>query len=123
MTWQAILILIYQIIVIATIIHVVMDNRQPSKTMAWAMVIYFVPVAGVVAYLFFGINTRRERMVSSRSMDQLTKRSMLEFVEQRNLQLPEAHRSVMDLFVNQSFSLPFNNNKVEILTSGYDFVP
>ena len=29
----------------------------------------------------------------------------------------------MDLFVNQSFSLPFNNNKVEILTSGYDFVP
>ena len=42
MTWQAILILIYQIIVIATIIHVVMDNRQPSKTMAWAMVIYFV---------------------------------------------------------------------------------
>ena len=123
MTWQTILIIIYQIIVIATVIHVVMDNRQPSKTMAWAMVIYFVPVVGVVAYLFFGINTRRERMVSSRSMDQLTKRSMLEFVEQRNLQLPEAHRSVMDLFVNQSFSLPFNNNKVEILTSGYDFLP
>ena len=123
MTWQTILFIIYQIIVVATIIHVVMDNRQPSKTMAWAMVIYFVPVAGVVAYLFFGINTRRERMVSSRSMDQLTKRSMLEFVEQHGLQLPEAHRSVMDLFVNQSFSLPFNNNKVEILTSGYDFVP
>ena len=123
MTWQTVLFLIYQVIVIATIIHVVMDNRQPSKTMAWAMVIYFVPVVGVVAYLFFGINTRRERMVSSRSMDQLTKRSMLEFVEQRDLQLPEAHRSVMDLFVNQSFSLPFNNNKVDILTSGYDFVP
>ena len=123
MTWQTVLFIIYQIIVIATIIHVVMDNRQPSKTMAWAMVIYFVPVVGVVAYLFFGINTRRERMVSSRSMDQLTKRSMLEFVEQHGLQLPEAHRSVMDLFVNQSFSLPFNNNKVEILTSGYEFVP
>ena len=123
MTWQTILFIIYQIIVVATIIHVVMDNRQPSKTMAWAMVIYFVPVVGVVAYLFFGINTRRERMVSSRSMDQLTTRSMLEFVEQHDLQLPEAHRSVMDLFVNQSFSLPFNNNKVEIMTSGYDFVP
>ena len=123
MTWQTILFIIYQIVVVATIIHVVMDNRQPSKTMAWAMVIYFVPVVGVVAYLFFGINTRRERMVSSRSMDQLTKRSMLEFVEQHDLQLPEAHRSVVDLFVNQSFSLPFNYNKVDILISGYDFVP
>ena len=112
---------IYQVIVILAIIHVVMDNRQPVKTMAWALVIYFVPIVGIVLYLLFGVNTRRERMVSRRSMDQLTKRSMLSFVEQHDLQLPEVHKPVIDLFVNESFSLPFNNNKVEILTSGYDF--
>lgn len=123
MSWHSLILLIYQIIVVATIIHVVMDNRQPSKTMAWGMVIFFVPVVGIVAYLFLGVNTRRERMVSQRSMDQLTRRSMSGFIEQGNLQLPEVSRPIIDLFINQSFSLPFNNNKVEILTDGYDFFP
>ena len=34
-----IIFLIYQIIAIAAVIHVIMDNRQPAKTMAWALVI------------------------------------------------------------------------------------
>ena len=38
-----------RIIAIAAIIHVVLDNRQPAKTMAWALVIYFLPIFGVVA--------------------------------------------------------------------------
>ena len=123
MSWQTILFIIYQIIAITAILHVVMDNRQPAKTMAWAMVIYFVPVAGIIAYLLFGVNTRRERMISQRSMDQLTRRSLSGFAEQSDLQLPEAWHPVIDLFVNQSFSLPFNNNKVDILANGYEFFP
>jgi len=112
---------VYQVIVVLTIIHVVMDNRQPVKTMAWALVIYFVPVAGIVLYLFFGVNTRKERLVSRRSMDQLTKRSMLGFVEQHDLRLPEQQKPLIDLFVNQSFSLPFKTAHVELLTDGYQF--
>lgn len=52
------------VIIAMAVIHVVMDNRQPAKTMAWALVIIFVPVVGLVFYLFFGINHRKERMVS-----------------------------------------------------------
>ena len=89
MSVSSLIFLLNQVIAIAAVIHVVMDNRQPAKTMAWALVIYFIPVVGIVAYLFFGINTRKERYVSRRSMDQLTKRSMYEFAEQRNLALPE----------------------------------
>lgn len=123
MSIRGIIFLLYQVVVIATIIHVLMDNRQQAKTVAWALVIYFVPVVGILGYIFFGVNTRRERMVSRRSMDQLTKRSMLQFVEQRDLQLPDKHKPVIDLFVNESFSLPFGGNKVDIMTSGYEFFP
>jgi cardiolipin synthase len=105
------------------VIHVVMDNRQPAKTMAWALVIIFVPVVGLVFYLFFGINHRKERMVSQLSVDQLTKRSMLGFVEQQNLRIPERHKQLVDLFVNQSFSLPFKDNQIDIMTDGYAFFP
>ena len=121
MSWNVILFTLWQVIAVLTIVHVVLDNRQPAKTMAWALVIYFVPIVGVVFYLFFGINTRKERYVSERSMNQLTKRSMLEFVEQQNLRLPERHKPLIDLFINQNLSLPFKDNKVDFYTDGYQF--
>ena len=123
MHWLNVIFLIWQVIAILAVIHVVMDNRQPAKTMAWALVIWFIPVIGLIFYLFFGINTRKERYVSERSMNLLTKRSMLEFAEQQNLHLPEQQKPLIDLFVNQNLALPFKDNEVEIYTDGYAFFP
>ena len=112
-----------RIIAIGAIIHVVLDNRQPAKTLAWALVIYILPILGVIAYIFFGVNRRKERYISQRSMDMLTKRSMLEFMEQGQPQLPKTYMPVIELFKNQSFSMPFINKNTEILTNGYEFFP
>lgn len=114
---------IYVLIVIMVMLKVLMDNRQPAKTMAWLLVLWALPLIGIILYFFFGQNTRKERLISKRSLDQLTKRSMLEFAEQKNLRLPERHRPLMQLFKNQSMALPFKDNEVEIITSGYDFFP
>ena len=115
------IVVVYEIIVTVTIIHVLMDNRQPAKTMAWALVIFFVPIVGMVLYAFFGVNTRRDRVISRRSMDQLTKRAMLEFAEQRDLRLPTEYKQIIDLFVNQNTALPFNNTKADTYTDGATF--
>lgn len=117
------LVILNDIIVILAILHVLMDNRLPAKTMAWALVIYFVPVAGIVLYFFFGVNTRKKRLVSERSMNEITRRSMLGFVGQQDLRLPENHKQTIDLFVNQSMALPFKDNSVDIYTDGYGFFP
>lgn len=85
-----IFIVVYAIVIISIIVTVLLDNRQPAKTMAWVMVLMFVPVFGIVLYIFFGQNTRKMRLMSQRSLDQLSKRQMLEFVEQRELRLPES---------------------------------
>ena len=116
-------VVIYEIVVVLMIIHVLMDNRQPAKTMAWALVIYFVPFVGMIFYLFFGVNTRRERLVSQRSMNQLTKRSMLEFVEQQGLRVAQRHKPMVDLFINQNLAMPFKDNSFDIYTDGYAFFP
>ena len=122
-SWNVILFSVYQVFVVMAIIHVILDNRQPAKTMAWALVIWFVPIVGIVFYLFFGINTRKERYVSERSMNLLTKRSMLEFAEQQNLRLPERYKPLIDLFVNQNLTLPFKDNGVTVMTNGIEFFP
>jgi len=116
------LLALYFLIVIGTMVAVLMDNRQPVKTIAWLLVLWFLPVLGIILYFFFGQNTRKERLISQRSLDQLTKRSMLEYTVQENLRLPEGQRPLMRLFANQSLSLPFKDNRVDIYTDGYQFV-
>ena len=93
-----ILAVVYYVIVVMAVVHVVMDNRQPAKTMAWALVIWFVPVAGIVLYLFFGVNTRKERLISRRSLNELSKRTMMQVQ-------------------------PYQAGEVELYTDGYQYFP
>lgn len=118
---QIIALVIYVVITLMTILAVLMDNRQPSKTMAWLMVLTFLPIFGIIIYFFFGRNTRKEKLISQRSLDQLTKRSMLEFAEQKDLKIPEEQAALIKLFSNQNWALPFKDNAVDIFTNGYDF--
>ena len=117
-----ILLVIYLAITIGVIVAVLMDNKQPEKTMAWILVLCFMPIVGIIFYLFFGQNTRKEKVISERSMDLLMKRSMLEFAEQENLHIPRRNRPLMKLFTNQNWALPFKDNEVSIFTDGYEFV-
>ncbi len=113
--------LIYVAATLPAIIAVLMDNKQPAKTIAWVLVLFFMPIVGILFYFFFGQNTRKERLISDRSMDQLTKRSMLEFAEQENLRFPEVNKPLMQLFANQNWALPFKDNQVSIFTDGYEY--
>lgn len=114
---------VYVVVIIMVMVRVLMDNRQPAKTMAWMLVLTFIPMLGIILYFFFGQTTRKERKIWQYSMDQLTKHSMLEFVEQKRLHLPNEYRELIKLFMNQNWVLPFKNNEIEIYTSGYEFFP
>ena len=50
---------LYFVIIIGTIFIVILDNRNPVKTMAWVLVLFFLPIVGLVFYFFFVICTRR----------------------------------------------------------------
>ena len=115
------ILLTYTVVVLAAMVKVLMDNRQPVKALTWILVLCFIPVLGMVFYFFFGQNTRKERLISQRSLNQLTKRSMLEFAEQRDLTLPPSHEALITLFANQNWALPFKDNQAEIYTDGYAF--
>lgn len=113
----------YTLVAIAALIRVLMENRQPAKTMAWALILLFMPLVGIVLYFFFGQRTRKDRQIWQNSLDQITKRAMLEFVEQRNLSLPDEHKELISLFMNQNWALPFKNNEMEVYRNGYEFFP
>ena len=45
--------IIYFGLIISTILVVVLDNRNPVKTIAWILVLMFLPVVGLILYFFF----------------------------------------------------------------------
>lgn len=102
---------VYVVVIIMVMVRVLMDNRQPAKTMAWMLVLTFIPMLGIILYFFFGQTTRKERKIWQYSMDQLTKHSMLEFVEQNRLHLPNEYRELINLFMNQNWVLPLRITK------------
>lgn len=110
--------ILYFAIVIGTIIVIVLDNRNPVKTLAWILVLAFLPVIGLVFYIFFGRSRRHERIISKKSYGRLLKKPMGEYLSQDFCELPQANIRLISLFqhINQAFS--FEGNRVDIYTSG-----
>ena len=66
--------ILYFVVVLGTIIVVILDNRNPLKTIAWLLVLIFVPFIGLIIYFFFGQDQRRERIISKKSYGNLLKK-------------------------------------------------
>ena len=69
----------FLIIWVGTIIVVITENRNPVKTLAWAMVLVFLPILGFVLYLLFGLDMRKEKIIGRRSLSQLMKEPLLNY--------------------------------------------
>lgn len=115
-----IVLLIYALLFFGTAIAVLLDKKEPVKTLAWLLVLVFLPVAGIVLFFFIGQNTRRKRIINHRALSQLTKRSTTSFLSQKNLDLPNEYKELIQLFVNQNIALPFKDNAADIFTNGKD---
>lgn len=105
--------------IIGTIIVVTLDNRNPVKTMAWILILMFLPVVGLVFYFFFGRSQRRERIIGKKSYSRLLKKPMAEYLAQAPSLLPPQYARLIELFQHTNQSLPFEGNRVETFTGGY----
>lgn len=105
-------------IIIGTILVIVMDNRNPVKTMAWILVLIFLPVVGLVFYFFFGRSRKHERIIGKKVYGHLLKKPMAEYLSQTSCEVPPAYTRLISLFRNANQSLPFEGNTIETYTSG-----
>ena len=114
--------LLYFTIVLVTMVLVILDNRSPVKTMAWILVLFFVPVVGLFFYFFFGRSTRKERLISRSGYTRLVKRPMQEY--QNQVCLPDTDESGrLRLFFHRvNGALTFGGNRVSVYTDGVSMV-
>ncbi len=110
--------MLYFAIVLITIVIVILDNRNPVKTMAWILVLLFLPLVGLVLYFFFGRSTRKEKLLSKKGYTRLTKHPMAEYQSQKASSRLATQNHLMRFFRKVNHALPFEGNAIEIYTDG-----
>lgn len=65
---SVILFIAYYILVLGVAFGVILDNRNPAKTLGYLLVLLFVPVIGLVVYVLFGQNLRKQKLFSRKGI-------------------------------------------------------
>ncbi len=135
MMWLQIIIYVcvafYLLTLVSVIFNVILENRNPVRTLAWIVVMVAIPLVGFIFYLYFGVNYRKIKMFSrkglgdmkwlqymSEDQKQLIKKS--EFLQRRDT---VAVRKLMTLLLNNSKALLTRYNQVEVLDNGVETFP
>ena len=108
--------------IISIIIIIILDNRDPVKTLAWILVLIFLPIVGLLLYLLFGRSQRKVRIINKKRYDRLLKKPMAEYLAQDDTQIPADYVHLVQLFKNINQSLPFDGNSITLFTDGYSMI-
>ena len=115
--------MLFLLAVVITLVVIVMDNRNPYKTLAWVLVLVFLPVVGLVLYYFFGQDTRKEKLISKKGFKRLTKYPMMEFQMQESFKVSEEKQhQLIRFFQRDNLALPFEGNSIEVFQDGYSML-
>ena len=114
---------IFFLAVVVTLVMVVLDNRNPVKTLAWVLVLVFLPLVGLVLYFFFGRDTRKEKLIGKKGYARLTKHPMMEFQLQESFEASEEKQhQLIRFFQKVNLALPFEGNSIKVYQDGYSML-
>ncbi len=111
-----ILFAIYVYTIFTTIIFMLVENRNPVKSIAWILVLIFLPVVGFLFYILVGRKFRKRHMISKRSLLINKKNNTSDLTELPNLNLSDTQRSIATLAYRNSDAPLHENSKIDIFT-------
>ena len=114
--------LIYVIITFVTISSIILYGSNPSRSLGWILVVIFIPYAGAIFYLLFGINRREFKIFTlKRTLERkLYDEKYLQNNSSKNRVLFEAKNKVKlaSLLENSSKFSAIGGNKITVLSNG-----
>ena len=123
---QWVFLLLYAFTIFSTIFAIVMEKRDPIKTVSWVLVILLVPVLGIVWYLVFGQNYRKRKLFSRKGLFDLERIRSLsddQMIDLDGGKFPASNEvtdklNIIRLLLKNSKALLTQYNKVDILNDG-----
>lgn len=104
------------LLAVGVVVYVILNNRNPIRTLAWIMVLLFVPFLGLLLYFFFGRDTRRVKYINRRSLSKIMQRTYLYYRSQAKVDIPYSCAHLATYLENVSLAYPMPGNAVEVIT-------
>jgi cardiolipin synthase len=122
---------LYFLTVVFIAVLIILENRNPVKTISWILVLVLLPFIGIVIYLFFGQEYRKTKMYSRKGLKNLERLRKLTLEQLDNL--PKNHfqiserlyskKRLINLLLSNSNAILTNNNVVKVLRNGQETFP
>ena len=131
MNWLLLYQIVYLTVVLLVCLRVIYDTRSTTKTLAYLLLVVFLPVVGIFIYFSFGINYRKRKMftkklIEDEKLEARLKRDIFQSSRQTLAQGNEAIQSFRELaymLANNSLSALTSGNSVQLLINGEQKFP
>jgi cardiolipin synthase A/B len=112
--------------ILVMVVVIIMENQDPIKTLSWILILFLIPIGGIVLYIYFGVNPKKRKMIIMKEMsdkmsldrligDQMIRLNKKVFIQNPNLTVK---RHLMKLLLNNSKALITEHNTVRVLNNG-----
>ena len=115
--------ILYIYIIISIIVVILLENRNPAKSLIWVLVLIFLPIVGIIFYAFVGQNFRRKKIVSKKSLHRLNVHTDFDYYRGRKQEkdsLPLGIKHTIKLLENCAEAPIYGQSKIDVFTSGKD---
>ncbi len=130
MNWIFVLETIYVLFIIGVLLRIIYDTQSVTKTLAYLLLVIFLPFIGVFIYFSFGINYRKNKLYSKKIVqDQKQEDLVLAKLESYNLKNLEGIKdddhfsSLMKMIYETDRSPLTTNNSAKLLINGEEKFP
>lgn len=113
--------IIYFLVLISTLMVVIMENRNPLKTMSWVMILIFLPALGLIIYFVFGQKWYKKHRIDKRSYNMVSRPYLIKDMKKNNVKLPEKYARLAELLKKTESTFPYNGNSIDTYYNGYSF--
>ncbi len=117
--------IVFAVSIFLIIIVLVLENDNPIKTMAWILILLYLPIIGFVFYLFFGRNWRKTRIFNRKGMEDIENLEVMKISSAqkaeilKKIEYPLA-RKMISLLESNSKALLTDNNDISIIPDTSD---
>ncbi len=113
--------LLYSITVLGLVLVVILENRNPLKTLSWVVVLILAPGIGLLFYFFFGQDNRKQRIISRRTYKRIMKAPQRKKLPQDTRRLvPPTYEPLANLLYQTNQSTLLYGTDIRVYTNGKD---
>ncbi|MCD7976468.1 MAG: cardiolipin synthase [Tannerellaceae bacterium] len=113
-----IIFLLYCITILGLVLVIIMENRNPLKTIPWVIVLLLFPGIGLLFYFFFGQDNRKQRVISRRTYKRIMKRPHGRNPHKDGQPVPAQYQSLATLLGSSNQFTLLYGSEITIYTNG-----